>query len=334
MVTSETEIHGKVLANVQKIFSKVLEQPVLPDDDFFDLGGDSLMAENLVMAINKKFKAVYNVSNIADYPTPAKFAESLTRGMVPGDLIMPLPSSSGPEPLLFVHGAYGGNYQLRLIGDELKSQWKIAGVRARGYIKDEEPHVSLSELVQDYLATAKDWFGKYPNVIAGNCAGGMIALQLAREIFDKPGARMTVIIIDPPGTFLKYHQGGEDTRTNWGMLISRQFQRFVLKTLTLLGLGNTKEANRSRRNLLFHRLISFVREIYPEPFPCNMLVFVGNGLMDVSVPGIQAWADDQVLLRFLPLPGFHENFHETNHDVIDAEIISFVNEVSAEKLTA
>ncbi len=306
------------------LFEQELKQPVSEGDDFFDLGGDSLMAQALVTAINDEFGSIFNVSNIMDFPTPADFARALSQGNTPGDLINPLFGSTGEDPLLFVHGALGGNFQLRLVGDDMRSRWKIAGVRARGYVRGETFHATLDEMLNDYMDQAEEHFGSLPKFIAGNCAGGMIALELASRIYHKTGEQMTLFIIDPPATFLKYHQEKRGVHRGWYYRYIRVYHRLLYKVLRALRLENTKEGRRTYGRLVFYHIVEFVKDIYPKPFPCNMLVFVGSSLMDVSVPGIQTWADDQVNVQFLPLPGRHNAIHRENKDVIDTEILRFV----------
>lgn len=335
MINTPQNVDAQTLEQVIKLFCVEMDlSSVEPEDDFFDLGGDSLMAEDLVTAICQKFEKSFNVSIILDCPTPLAFAQYLSRGMVPGEYIVPVADSTGAEALLIVHGAHGDNYHLRLIGDEMKSRWNIIGVRAKGILQGETPHDSLAELIDDYLKAVKDHVGAYPKSIFGNCAGGILALQVAKQIFDETGQRTNIIMVDPPATFSHYHQDGKNYRRPLAMKAKLLIYRASRDILTIFGLGNTKLARLLRNKLVFYSLLLLMRQVYPNAFPCNLLMFVGDQLMDKSVPGFQSWANEDVLLRILPLPGLHNRMHDLNHDVIDKEIIEFIDEMNAVELQA
>lgn len=307
---------------------------IKPDDDFFDLGGDSLMAESLITAVNVKFDTSLDVSNILDYPTPLELARYLSNKLVSGEFISTLSNSSGSENLLYMHGPFGNNYHLRLVGDKIKSRWKIFGIRARGSEIDEKPHKTLTALMDDYMKLVHSYFGGYPKYIFGSCGGGIFALQLARRIYDETGQRMNVMIVDPPPVFLMYHQEKKWYRTRIGPKLRVVGYNICLEILTSLGFGKFKKARRLRNLTLHDSLSELTREIYPDPFPCNLLLFVGGKQMDDSALGFQRWANDDVLLRMLPIAGPHLEIEQINRDLINNEAVSFFDEVSGKNVVS
>lgn len=75
--------HGRAPADdteaaLCRIFASVLEQPVVgPDDDFFDLGGHSLLGNRLVARIRSELSATVSIRTLFDRPTPAALAEAV-----------------------------------------------------------------------------------------------------------------------------------------------------------------------------------------------------------------------------------------------------------------
>lgn len=62
-----------------RIFASVLDHPVVgPDDDFFDLGGHSLLGNRLVGRIRSELSASVTIRSLFDRPTPASLAQVLT----------------------------------------------------------------------------------------------------------------------------------------------------------------------------------------------------------------------------------------------------------------
>jgi thioesterase domain-containing protein len=76
---------------IGEIWSEYFHRAVSPDDDFYDLGGDSLAMIGIVMAARERGLALRS-SVALRYPTPARVAESLTLGGGP-----PWPDRDCPE---------------------------------------------------------------------------------------------------------------------------------------------------------------------------------------------------------------------------------------------
>ncbi len=328
-----TLTYDDILARVVGMFQTELGQPTVDaEDDFFDAGGDSLMAENLILSINEGFDRTYDVSSILDYPTPQAFARELSKGSVAGDLIGPIDGSTGKIPYLHVHGAHGDNYQKRLIGDDIKSKFNVAGIRASGLVPGERLHGSLDEMVDEYYDASLAFFGETPVILSGFCAGSLITLELASKIYRKTGKRLTIVALDPPGSLYEYHQNGKGA-PKMGIRIVRlwyylAFQR-VLKTL---GLDKTRRAQKVRRKILFERIRHYAKSVHPEPFPCNLLIFTGPKMFDVAMPGFLKWAHPDSVVRGIPMEGHHNIIHIQNREMIDAELLRFVDDLKRDGL--
>ncbi|MGE0215163.1 acyl carrier protein [Mycolicibacterium sp.] len=58
--------------HIVAIYRRVLDVPtVTADSDFFQLGGDSLLATRVLSAIARDFGAELSYDDIVDHPTPA-----------------------------------------------------------------------------------------------------------------------------------------------------------------------------------------------------------------------------------------------------------------------
>ncbi|MEU4117486.1 phosphopantetheine-binding protein [Kitasatospora sp. NPDC028055] len=58
------------------IFGRVLESDqVTADSDFFDLGGDSLLATRVLSGVAREFGAEFGIAEFIDAPTPAALAK-------------------------------------------------------------------------------------------------------------------------------------------------------------------------------------------------------------------------------------------------------------------
>lgn len=69
------------LRKLLAIFSKVLNQPiVLPEDNFFDIGGDSLSAMKIKMEINSYFSININLEDIMLSKNIYSIMDKITKG--------------------------------------------------------------------------------------------------------------------------------------------------------------------------------------------------------------------------------------------------------------
>lgn len=55
---------------VATVFAEVLGRPVGPDDDFFDLGGDSLQALRIVNRVRQMSRGAVRLTDLARHATP------------------------------------------------------------------------------------------------------------------------------------------------------------------------------------------------------------------------------------------------------------------------
>ena len=74
-------IRETIIACLTDIWSRTLQtSPILPDSDFFDLGGDSLLAVGLLLEIERRFGRTFPITTIYDAPTVAEQADLLEGG--------------------------------------------------------------------------------------------------------------------------------------------------------------------------------------------------------------------------------------------------------------
>jgi acyl carrier protein len=75
-LSAEKDILDVVLA----AYRQVLDDPgVLPDDDFFELGGDSFQAMDIMAALEKTTGKQISAGVIFTFPTAAELARAITK---------------------------------------------------------------------------------------------------------------------------------------------------------------------------------------------------------------------------------------------------------------
>ncbi len=192
-VLPQTEAEKELL----KIWSELLPQPVTSiEDNFFNLGGHSLMAVRLFDRIHRRFGLDLPISTLFSHPTIRDLAELTETGIAragsetaafdPDEdwdtttVIHPGPGTNAPP--LFIVGGLGGNVNnLFELGTLLGAHRPVIGFQTRG-IMGHNPYATVEEMAAANIRFMRNHQPFGPYFIAGYSAGAMIAYEMARQI--------------------------------------------------------------------------------------------------------------------------------------------------------
>jgi amino acid adenylation domain-containing protein len=191
-------------AAVAHVFAQLLKiEGVGPDDDFFLLGGDSLMAAELQARIRETFGV--HVDHLHRDATVAAVAAGIRQSLARSPartrampLLVPLWQHGRATPLFMVHGRHGQAYVsphfMKLLGDD-QPVWVS---QARGLDGTSEPHATIEAMVDDYVAEVRKVRPHGPYFLGGLCVGGFIAAAMARALADAGETVLPLLMLDPP----------------------------------------------------------------------------------------------------------------------------------------
>ena len=156
------------------------------DDDFFALGGDSLLATELTLEIEEQFRISLPAAATLESPTIAGLARLIDRGdPAPQPILVPLQPASAREarPAFFcVHGLGGGVIDYRALSQALGTDQPFYGLLARGLDGAGPVDASIERMAAHYARTVKDFQLKGPYYLGGYCFGGIVAFEMARQM--------------------------------------------------------------------------------------------------------------------------------------------------------
>ncbi len=152
-------------------------------DDFFDLGGHSLIAVRLFTKIKKGFGLDLGVGTLFE----ARTIESLSRLIrgghaVASQCIVPIHSAGSKSPLFFLHAVNGEILLYRHIVRHLEPTQPVFGVRAAQIDKNPEAVSSMEELAALYVEEILRVQPAGPYNLAGYSYGGFLAFEVARQL--------------------------------------------------------------------------------------------------------------------------------------------------------
>jgi thioesterase domain-containing protein len=180
------------------------------DDNFFDLGGDSLKASELQTELLRSLGVQLDLQDLVRNATVRDMAGAV-RGTgsraAPVDSVMLPVRTEGSKPKLFlVHGALGQAFMSPVFLDALGPEQPLYAFQARGLDGKQPTNRTVTAMAIDYNRTLQSEQPEGPYILSGLCAGGLVALEMARRLQAAGHPPKTVILIDPPHRLIEGHQ--------------------------------------------------------------------------------------------------------------------------------
>ncbi len=174
--------------------------PVGVTDNFFDLGGDSLVAVRVFSRIEAVFGRTLSIAALFQSPTITALADRILDQFVAGrhPSLVEVQAGDGGLPLFCVHGRGGNVVGFRELARFLGSDQPVYGIEARGLYDDRPPDTSIEDMAAHYVAVIRGAWPRGPYALAGFSFGGVVAFEMARQL-TASGARVALLaLLDAP----------------------------------------------------------------------------------------------------------------------------------------
>ncbi|HZH78419.1 MAG TPA: amino acid adenylation domain-containing protein, partial [Archangium sp.] len=151
-------------------------------DDFFELGGHSMLAVQLVERLRKETGRDFPLVSLFKGATVEKMATLLEqRDARPWSPLVPLKPHGTQAPLFCIH-PMGGNVLCYVeLARLLDAEQPCYGVQARG-VEGGEPCSSIEEMAALYIEALRSVQPTGPYHLAGWSLGGIVVLEMARQL--------------------------------------------------------------------------------------------------------------------------------------------------------
>ena len=170
------------------------------DDDFFDAGGDSLLATDLLLEIERMTGAStqgWDLSSLSVNDATRAVLRTLAEGPATGDLLTQVRPGTG-APLFFCHGdiASRGIYAHRLF-EQLPSDHAVWLVNSPDRLAALGIEAAAAACLDDVLKVVRD--SHSPHVyLAGWCNAGLVAWHLAHLLQGRGIRVLALYLIETP----------------------------------------------------------------------------------------------------------------------------------------
>jgi len=196
-----------------RLFADVLALPrVGPDDDFFELGGDSLLATLLAARVQATLGAEVSLVSVIEAGTPSGIARQLgvDRAEAALGALLPLRRSGARPPVFCLHPASGISWCYALLLAHIDPCHAVYASQAHGLTGARPSYRSLDDVVTDCLTAIREVqpAGRY--TLLGWSFGGLLARAIAARL-QRQGDRVGLLaLLDAhPGS---HRSGGTATR--------------------------------------------------------------------------------------------------------------------------
>ncbi len=178
------------------LWTQVLDVPNLGvHDNFFDLGGDSLAAVNMMAGLEKLLARKVPLYLITEHPTIESLAVALQEhGDAPG-LLLPLSPESGRTPLYLAASGHGDLLRFQSLGRSLGDTGRLFMLQP----PLEAPITTIMELAELYAdrIQAQSAGSEHPGgYVAGFSVAGMAAIETARLLQQRGWPVRGLILLD------------------------------------------------------------------------------------------------------------------------------------------
>jgi FkbH-like protein len=191
-VAARTEVEERL---VQLWVGLLRFAPIGIKDDFYELGGTSLLAVDLVVQINRQFGQRLALATLIEAPTIEQLARFVTGSKSLGSLVLIRDGGDKP-PLFLVHDGDGETILYRNLAVLLGKGHAVYGLQPASRQNIPLAQARISEMAAHHMNKIRSVQPQGPYLLGGMCAGGVIAYEIARQLQDRGETVAMVALLD------------------------------------------------------------------------------------------------------------------------------------------
>ncbi|SMF56822.1 Acyl transferase domain-containing protein [Alteromonadaceae bacterium Bs31] len=269
------------------------------EDSFLNLGGDSLIGVQLANRLSNVLELPIGLADIFRYPSIALMCARYQKNgseQSHFDLLFEIDSRGEGSPIFLVAGAHQDRYfhegksnyeedayrYFSTLVQNLGGQRPVMGFRPRGIFLGEDFHASVEDMAREYIEHLKKIQPHGPYILAGECVGGIVTYELARQLLEAGEEVQCIILMDTPYPNNKFRL------LETGKVKLRRLKKRLVNLLKTLASGKVKS--------FVSELRTTINRVFIFCFPINKkLFYLRNALY-----GSQIYLN--LLLRYKPRP--------------------------------
>lgn len=186
-LTSNTVSNASIANDVKELWEKVLStsNPNF-DSDFFQEGGHSLLAVDLISQIEKKFDLALPLSLLFEYSTIntiSEYINTMINTKVVESILVRIKVGNPDKVLFFIHGVGLNPMEINTLNTYMDKDQTIWGLQSPSIMNNDiQPIDNIEDIAKLYISKIRDTGFTGPYSILGNSFGGQIAFEMAKQL--------------------------------------------------------------------------------------------------------------------------------------------------------
>jgi amino acid adenylation domain-containing protein len=201
-------------------------------DNFFLVGGHSLLAIELMYKIEKEFNRKLPISTLFKSGTIEDLAVLIrSQDMASRSILVEISGGTGKQPFFCVHGAGGQVFRYKELANYLAKERPFIGLEAN---ESQDSCQSIEEMAAQYLIAIREVQAEGPYYLGGWSFGGVVAFEIAQQLTrqGEEVALLTMFDTTAPGTENK-------------LLSDQEIKEILTRDLSLHATSDRNDAMRS-----------------------------------------------------------------------------------------
>ena len=184
-------------SKLKVIWEKVLDiQPISITDNFFEIGGHSLLAVRLFDRISKEFGKTLPLATLLQAPTVEQLAKVVRQEEPPlsFQFLVNVQPGGSKLPLFCVHGCRGEVLFYKHLARYLGPEQPFYALRAQGLDGKKKPHNRVEDMAVDYIKEIRTVQPEGPYLMCGAAYGGWVAYEMAQQLTAQ-GQKVALLVL-------------------------------------------------------------------------------------------------------------------------------------------
>lgn len=174
--------HEKIIASLWSSLLSIDQVGI--DDNFFDLGGNSLIAVKMMVQIERKTGERLPISSLIEAPSIRKLAGTIDRSNYTEKwkCLVPIKPTGSKTKLYIVHGGGMNVLSFYNLVEFMDPEQPVFGLQAKGLDGITTPSDTVEDIARDYIKEIIEHNPNGPYALSGYSSGGIVAMEMANQL--------------------------------------------------------------------------------------------------------------------------------------------------------
>lgn len=179
----ETDPTDDIELAVQRIWEEVLDhRPISLTDDFFSIGGNSLLAMRMLVAIEEQLSCALTPGALLEAPTINSLAKILRDPRSGTQHVRTMHAGGDRPPLFLAYPRGGSGIRYRWLAEALGDEFPIHMLEAPWWDGRSCEIRTVEQLATHHVAQIQRLQPAGPYLLGGHSFGGLLAYEIARQL--------------------------------------------------------------------------------------------------------------------------------------------------------